>query len=133
MEYVEGWYDEERDPSENFYHWRWTKRKAVLRTSSPEADSILYLRAESDQSWFPQPQKVILRWRGVILDEFLVPGSEEFEKKYHLRKDQLGPGPMVDLELNVDQTFIPASKGNSSDRRELGLRVFNLYLTRASE
>lgn len=131
VQYLEGWYDVERDPAENFYHWRWTKRKAILQTPNPGADSILYLRAESDLSNFPRPQHVTVRMDGDVVDQFNIPSNEQFVKKYSITKDQLGESSTVILELEVDQTFSPASKGNFADTRELGLRVFDFYLTSA--
>lgn len=128
VQYLEGWYDLERDPAENFYHWRWTKGKAILQAPNPGRDSILYLRAESDQGKFPNPQQVTIRLNDAVIDAFQVPGNEEFVKKYAITRQQLGIGSTVQLELHVDQTFVPAANGDSKDTRELGLRVFDFYL-----
>ena len=131
IRFLDGWYDVERDPSESFYHWRWTKGKAIAETPNPHADSILYLRGDSDQSKFPQPQTVSIRLNSTVVDEFQVSGSDEFVKRYEIPKNQLGDDANVKLEIDVNETFVPASKGNSADTRELGLRVLNFYLTPA--
>jgi len=132
IRFVDGWYDVEQDPAENFYHWRWTKGKAVAEAPNPRADAVLYLRADSDQTRFTQHQTVTIRLNSNTIDEFVVSGSDEFVKRYEIPKDKLGDDPIVKLEIDVSETFIPASKGNSTDSRELGLRVLNLYLTAAS-
>jgi len=43
---------------------------------------------------------------------------------------QLGPGDMVELTLEVDKTWVPAllPNGNSHDSRELGIRVFHAFV-----
>jgi len=39
----------------------------------------------------------------------------------------------IELKVRVDKTFTPASQGDSRDTRELGVRVYQLYLGRASD
>lgn len=128
VRYVEGWYEEERDPSEDFYHWRWTKKKAVVEVPNPKTNALLYLRADSDPAQFSEPQRVTIRVNGSVVDEFAISGNEEFVKKYPIAKETLGSAPTVPLELSVSQIFVPASTGTSQDNRELGIRVFVFYL-----
>jgi len=42
----------------------------------------------------------------------------------------LGTGDMVDLEIGVDKTFVPASTPaiGGNDVRELGIRVYHLFV-----
>jgi hypothetical protein len=42
----------------------------------------------------------------------------------------MGGGAMVEIKLSVDKTFVPArvEGGASGDPRELGLRVFHVFV-----
>lgn len=129
-EYARGWYDAESDPQEDWYHWRWMAKEAVLRVSSPQVDSILYLKGETDLSRFQQPPTVTVMIGSQIIDVFDL-SSGEFMKKYFVNKAQLGTGPTVDLTLQTNATFTPSAAGNSKDTRELGLKIILFCLTKA--
>jgi hypothetical protein len=131
--YVEGWYQEEREPNDDWYHWRWISRLAVLKTSNPRADSILYLKADTDSERFTEPPIVRLSLNQIKIDEFPIEGSEPTMKKYPVSKAQLGEQPEVELKIEVDKTFVPASDGVSTDKRQLGIRVYSLYLGKAQD
>jgi hypothetical protein len=129
-EYVRGWYDLESDPQEDWYHWRWMGKEAVLRVSSPQADSILYLKGETDLSRFQQPPDITVRVGAQTVDVFEL-NTGEFMKKYFVSQQQLGPGATVDLTLQTGETFVPSGAGNSKDTRELGLKIILFYLAKA--
>jgi hypothetical protein len=40
----------------------------------------------------------------------------------------LGEDDWVDLRIVNDQSFIPSESGQGTDSRELGLRVYHLYV-----
>jgi hypothetical protein len=47
--------------------------------------------------------------------------------------EQLGNEEMVDLHIDVDRTFVPAQvpagqPGHGADDRELGMRVYHVYV-----
>lgn len=128
--YVSGWFDKESDPQEGWYHWRWMGKEAVLRVDSPQADSILYLKGETDLSRFRQPPEITVRVGEQTVDVFEL-NTGEFMKKYFVSKQQLGSGSSVDLTLQTSETFIPSASGNSKDTRELGLKVILFCLERA--
>jgi hypothetical protein len=51
-------------------------------------------------------------------------------RKIPLTAAQLGTSEMVELEISVDKTFVPAllPAANSKDPRELGIRVFHAFI-----
>ena len=61
---------------------------------------------------------------GSKLDSFNVETAEPFVQKYKVDAASLGTNGTVEVKLEVDQTFVPSQ----SDKRELGLRVYCLYL-----
>ena len=55
-------------------------------------------------------------------------------RKIPLTAAQLGAGDNVELQIDVDKTFVPALMpgSNSKDPRELGVRVFHAFVQPAS-
>lgn len=125
---VTGWYDLEREPNNDWYHWRWIGKTATLRVPNPRANALLYLKAESERHRFQNPQTVSVFLEGRQLDRFTVESSEAFVQRYKIDAASLGTNSIVEVRLEVDQTFTPSPVGASGDSRELGLRVYCLYL-----
>jgi hypothetical protein len=127
-EFVSGWYDEERDQSDNWYHWRWMGKSAIARLKNPHSNALLYLKAESERHRFQEPQSISVLLMDRKIDQFEVDTSETFVKKFEIPADFLGHEEQVDVKLDVNQTFSPSADKNAGDSRELGLRVYCLYL-----
>jgi hypothetical protein len=123
-ELVSGWYDLEREPNNDWYHWRWMGKTAAVKLPNPRANSLLYLKAESEPQRFPKDQNVSIFVNGSKLDGFNVETAEPFVQKYRIDAASLGTNDRVEVKLEVDQTFVPSE----NDKRELGLRVYCLYL-----
>jgi hypothetical protein len=132
-EYVQGWYQVEREPNNNWYHWRWTTNAATMKVPNPEADALLYLKADTDPERFTEPQNVRIFLNQSEVDQFPMQGGEPMVKKYSISKDRLGAGSQVELKIEVDKTFVPASDGKAKDERRLGIRVYSLYLGKAKD
>lgn len=129
VSFGDGWHGAERDPGEAAHEWRWSKGDARLVFRHPRRDAVLWLE-------FDQPvaavgaQTVELRTGSTLLAGIKVePGARRIER-VALPGAQLGTGPMVDLLLHVQPTFVPASTAGvaNQDTRELGVRVFNVYV-----
>jgi hypothetical protein len=125
-ELVSGWFDLERETNNDWYHWRWIGKTAIAKLPNPHANSLLYLRAEGEPQRFPNEQNVSVYVNGTELDRFSVETAEPFVQKYKIDAESLGTNSAVEVKLEVDQTFVPSA----DDKRELGLRVYCLFLGR---
>jgi hypothetical protein len=126
---ISGWYDLEREPNNDWYHWRWIGKTAIAKLPNPRANSILYLKAESEPQRFQSEQNISIYVNGNQLDRFSVESAEPFVQKYKIDAASLGTNNSVEVKLEVDQTFVPSA----NDQRELGLRVYCLYLGNEQE
>jgi hypothetical protein len=126
---ISGWFDLEREPNNVWYHWRWISKTAVAKLPNTHANSILYLKAEGEPQRFQNPQNVTVYMNDQQLDRFSVETAEPFVQKYKIDVASLGSASTIEVKLEVDQTFVPSE----SDKRELGLRVYDLYLGKEKE
>jgi hypothetical protein len=128
-DFVEGWYDLEREPGNPWEHWRWTSGKAVFRAQNPHADAILYLKADTDRSRFADPQQVVVLMGSKEIDRFEMQSNEPLVRKTTVRASELGSTNTVEFTVQVNPTFQPGG----SDSRSLGIRVYCLYLGKVKE
>ncbi len=128
VQYVSGWYNLERAPNDDWYHWRWIGKTAVARIPNPRTNSFLYLKAESERHRFQTPQRITIFLKDKQIDQFEVESAETFAKKLEISEATLGTDSEIDVKLEVDRTFSPSTDGENGDTRELGLRVYCLYL-----
>src|SRR4029078_10615183 len=79
---------------------------------------------------YSEPQTLAVKVNGQQVDTITVTPKQEFIHKTPLTVQQLGPGDMVELTLEVDKTWVPAllPNANSHDSRELGIRVFHAFV-----
>lgn len=134
IQYSKGWYDPENVPNDVGNQWRWTKKEAVLKVKNPNSNALLYFKADGNPERFPEaPQNVTLKVGDNVIDTFAITSNETFMKKYNVEQGKLGDGKMLEIKVEVDKTFIPAADKVSADTRELGLRVYELYLGKAAD
>lgn len=133
VQYGQGWYDPESAPGDITNHWRWTKKEAILKVRNPKADALLYANVDAVPEKFQEPQTVTISVNNHPIDSFRVSGNQPLMKKYPVAKDLLGDNKLVEVKIAVDKTFVPASDKNSRDTRELGVRVYQLYLGKATD
>jgi hypothetical protein len=134
LQYAKGWYDPESDPSDVGNYWRWTQKQAVLKARNPMSDALLYLKFDGVPERFPQdPQKLTLSVGDHPVDTITIQSNQPVSKKYNVSQSVIGTGKMLEVKLEVDKTFVPAEDKGSKDTRELGVRVYQLYLGKASD
>lgn len=133
LQYSQGWYDPEADPKDIGNQWRWTKKDAILKVRNPNTDALLYLKVDGVPERFSEPQKLTVSVGDYVVDVVPITSNQPTMKKYALPKDKLGSGKLLDVKLSLDKSFIPASDNSSKDTRELGVRVYQLYLGKAAD
>ena len=134
IQYGKGWYDPESVPNDPSTHWRWTKKEAVMKVRNPMSDSLLYFKADGNTDFFKgTPQNVTLKAGDNVIDTFPITSNMPFMKKYTVAQNLLGTGKMLEIKVEVDRTFTPAQDKVSPDTRELGLRVYEIYLGKAAD
>jgi len=125
----DGWHAAERVPQQQANEWRWSKGDAQLSFRHPRRDVELAL--EVDQPVHSVGvQTVELRAGSDLLATFNVEPGVRLVHTVSLPNARMGSGSMVELNLHVQPTFVPAHVPNltSSDTRELGVRVFNVHV-----
>ena len=116
-------------------------RKTTLAPHGQNFKSIIYSparllhpmkRVDFDPNGERNPQnRGISGYKRISWDEAfdLVAGKREL-RKVAVSAAQLGEAETVDMTIAVDKTFVPAATPalKSSDARELGIRVFRVYV-----
>jgi hypothetical protein len=125
----DGWHAAERVPLQQANEWRWSKGDARLSFRHPRRDAELTLEVDQPVNSVGV-QTVELRAGTDLLATFNVEPGVRRVHTVSLPDARMGNGPMVELNLHVQPTFVPANMPNltSSDTRELGVRVFNVHV-----
>ncbi len=124
--YGDGWHQSEFAGDRN---WRWTARSAVVSFRNPRADVALTMELDGRSDVGGERQRVSLVIDERTLHEFELDAGEPTLLRHDLRADDLGPDDVVELTLSVDRPFVPAERNpRSTDNRELGVRVFYLFV-----
>ena len=126
--YKEGWHQLETMPENPNLEWQWSKQEAVCSFRNPKKDSVLYLEADTNVEAFETPLEVALLVGEQELTRFTVEDRHVFLKKIPIPAAVLGEDDWVDLRIVNSESFVPSEKGLGEDTRELGLRVFHLYV-----
>ena len=126
--YEAGWHQAEFDRG-GTRQWRWSTDRSVLSFRNPERDAILYLQVEGRPDLFDTPQRISVVINDETLYEFALDSDGPSYKEIDLAAADFGGDATVDLELRVDQTFVPAGvEGAANDDRLLGARVYYAFL-----
>lgn len=128
--FKDGWHPAESAEHNSLVEWQWTKKTATLAFRNPKKDSTFYLDLDNPGGIFAEPQQVQVSLNGQVLDRIMVAPKQQMLHKIPLKADQLGANEMVELQLDVDKTFVPAAvaPASSKDPRELGVRVFHAFV-----
>jgi hypothetical protein len=110
--------------------WQWTKKDATLAFKNPRKDCVFYLELDNPGNVFQQPQHVKVLVADQVVDEFDLAPKVRILRTIPLTTARLGSGDLVEMQIGVDRTFVPAlvSAGGSKDPRELGVRVFHAFV-----
>jgi hypothetical protein len=117
--YGDGFHEPELDNA-RARSWRWMSEKATIEVPQSGGDLTLVLRGESPLVYFDKPSTLEVRSGDTALGR--VDLSGDFEVRIGVRGARLDATRA--LQLTTSQTFAPADRGRSGDRRRLGLRLF---------
>jgi hypothetical protein len=128
--YKDGWHPAEVAPENSLVEWQWTKKAATIAFRNPRRDCLFYLHADNPGSAFSEPQVVQVVLNGEVVEQFTLTPREEVVQRIRLPGDRMGTGDTVELQIQVDKTYVPARlpAAGSRDSRELGVRVFHAYV-----
>jgi hypothetical protein len=124
----EGWHEPEYDPAKGLL-WRWTSERATLLVVGATGDVQLRLTGDAPSRYFARPSRVVVKAGPRVLLERGLASDLDLTVRIPFA-DLAGAAGLVVIE--TDQTFIPAERGESADRRPLGLRVHGFSLTPVS-
>ena len=126
--YEAGWHQTEFDVVGQTV-WRWTSGRAVLSFRNPHSAARLTLNVQGRPGYFDSPQRLSLVVDARTLRETTLATGDTVHLDYDLTAAELGDADVVQLEFLIDQTFVPANRDeDSTDTRELGVRVMDLYV-----
>jgi hypothetical protein len=125
-----GWYDAETSEGMVGSGWQWSKKEGALSFRNPKRDTLLMIQLDQPAMAFQEPQQVEIRTGRGVVDAFPLSIGRPELRRISLTAQQMGNGDTVDVTVVVDKTFVPASipQLKSSDARELGLRVFHVFV-----
>lgn len=128
--YGSGWQPAEYSAEDPSRSWQWTERSAGVTFRNPRRDVTLFLEYDARADVFgDSPQRVTI-WAGTQeIETFTADNREPALRRIQLIANALGVEEMSEIRITVDQTFSPAKvQAGSTDTRELGLRVYHIYV-----
>lgn len=125
-----GWHPTEFAPDNPTLEWRWTQKTATMSFRNPRRNLLLYIEYDARTDIFSaKPQEVTVLVNDQPVGKFTAASSAIALEKIPLSAAQLGTNEMVELKLDLDQTFVPAKQpGGGRDARDLGFRVYHVFL-----
>jgi Protein of unknown function (DUF2723) len=120
--FVDGWYEPEYNPR-TAQAWRWMSGQARLWIRPIGRDVVLTIVGESPLRYFDEAPTVRVSAAGTSLAQFS-PSSDFTERITIAAKALSASGGIVIIDSN--QWFSPADRGESADKRHLGLRVYRV-------
>lgn len=129
--YKEGWHNPEPGPNP-LVETTWTKKEAVLSFKNPKKPVVVYLQFDAPYSEKNYPAGAptltfTAQGRAGFTHKFA--NGELVDKKIRFKAEDLGTEENVELRFAMDQTIVPKAIGMSStDDRELGLRVYDVFV-----
>ncbi|MEZ5319630.1 MAG: hypothetical protein R2752_19675 [Vicinamibacterales bacterium] len=125
-----GWHPVEFSPTDTALDWEWTEKVATLSFKNPRKDITFFLEYDARPDVFPdRPQTVTVSVGGKPVYTFAADQTELTLHRIQIAAPDLGDGDMVEMQIEVDKTFVPAQTGGGArDTRELGIRVYHTFV-----
>jgi hypothetical protein len=129
LRFGKGWYDLDGDPKNPGGRWRWTQKSAVLTVRNPKRDVTLHLEIDARTDAFTTPQLVTIVVNGQAVTTFPAANAQAEIRRLPITAAQMGSVDITEIRIEVDKTFVPSQLPvRSLDTRELGLRVYNVFV-----
>ena len=106
--------------------WRWMGERAEVDVTQVAGDATLVLRGEAPLTYFDLPSTLEVRCGDTVLGKVTLGG--DFEVRIGVLEARLLTCHGV-LVLTTTQSFSPAERNGVTDRRRLGLRLFEVSVT----
>jgi hypothetical protein len=119
-----GWHEPEQDATTGRL-WRWTEGRATLSARTGTREARLTISGESPLRDFSEPPTVVIRVGDREVARFRA--AADFSESVALPADLLAAAGGR-ITIDTDSTFVPAERGQSEDRRVLGLRISQLEI-----
>jgi hypothetical protein len=128
--FKDGWHQAEVAGDNATVEWQWTKREATLAFKNPRRDAVFYFDLDSPGGEHHGAQRVQVTLNSQAIDTFTLEPHQRLLRRVPITAAQIGTAEMVDLQIRVDRTWIPAQTpaAKSTDTRELGVRVFHAFI-----
>jgi hypothetical protein len=124
--YDTGWHEGEYNPRTGL-QWRWASDAAALRIWNAGHDVHLRLRVESPLRYFAEPPTIVLRVGQTDIKR--MQPRADFTIEADVPAALLAESNGV-VTLTTNNVFVPAERVRvSTDRRRLGLRVYDVAVT----
>lgn len=128
--YRDGWHPAEAAADNPAAEWKWTRKEATLSFRNPKRDATLILQMDNPAAASAGASEVEIRLGDHLVGTVPVGDAEAPVHKLDLSTEQLGSAETVEVRLVANRTFVPALEAgsNSTDTRELGVRVFHAFV-----
>ena len=128
--YREGWHPAEVSAENPTVEWKWTRKEATLAFRNPKRDATLILQLDNPAQAPGAASEVDIRLGDRSVVVLPLTSGDAPVHKISLPAADLGTADLVEIQLVVNRTFVPALEPSlkSSDTRELGVRVFHAYV-----
>lgn len=113
----DGWHEAEAD-TETGQTWRWSGERATMTVYGMASGARLLVAGASTLRDFERASIVTVRANGVVVRQF--EARADFSETIALPASSVDPSIVT---IETDQAFVPAERGQSADRRRLGLRL----------
>jgi hypothetical protein len=116
----DGWQEPEHNPATGM-SWRWASGRSTLHVSSTDRDIELQIVGESPARYFPRPSRVVVTAGTHQIMSVGVASDFAWTTRVPAAALRDSGGTIT---IETDQAFKPADRGQSADRRDLGLRIY---------
>jgi hypothetical protein len=128
--YGSGWHPAEYSTEDPTRGWQWTDKSASVTFRNPRQDVTLFFDYDARPDAFPDAPQTISIFAGArAVATFAADNTDPVLRRIPIAAADLGTGDMAEIRVVVDKTFAPAGiQPGSSDIRDLGVRVYHVYV-----